>query len=367
MVVVRLVDQQLVVDAHTLASPATRHRLQHQVDPTAVAGAHGGHDEHLAVAGAVLAVGTRLGIVADGHFAPCAGHVIVDVEQPAAGGRLLGAATEQHLAIRQFFDLGLVTIGCYCRPGARASQGMPRLAEIVAIEHHATHSHGAVNRRVDAVIVAPLDAAALADAPTGEEQGIDLGITGKDAVDVAGYLAARPRCAAVIANVAPHAQRVLQCRCQETLIARGAHDEQFSRLAVNNRCRIAVAVVKTLVFAVPIGNHDGIAPRPAAVIAGLAQDVDARIAADVRVVAMPVVTNSEQPAVLQLHNGRDAVIAARSDFGVKHRHRHRIALAVRRCGDLIAQNHLDYLVGIGNVHLSVAVHVAVDALCDGRL
>ena len=82
---------------------------------------------------------------------------------------------------------------------------------------------------------------------------------------------------------------------------------------------------------------------------------------------MPVVGNSQQPAVGNLHDGRNAVIMAGSDIGVKHRDGYRIRLVARRSGYPFAQNHLDHLVGVGNVYLTVTVHVAVDALRTGRL
>ena len=78
------------------------------------------------------------------------------------------------------------------------------------------------------------------------------------------------------------------------MFARGTHDEQFTRLTVNDCRRIAMAVVEALFTHVSVGNHHGSTPRLAIILADFAHNVDALVAADVSVAVMPVVGNGEQ-------------------------------------------------------------------------
>ena len=110
----------------------------------------------------------------------------------------------------------------------------------------------------------------------------------------------------------------MQGGVQKALLARSAHDEHPARLAVHDCRRVAVTVVKTLAPTVAIGNHAGLAPRPAAIAAESAHDVDAPVAADVIVAAMAVIGDGEQSAVKQLHNGRNAIVLPPRHIGVEH-------------------------------------------------
>ena len=67
---------------------------------------------------------------------------------------------------------------------------------------------------------------------------------------------------------------------------------------------------------------------------------------------------------MQLNDGWDAVVVAGREFGIKYRHRYRVQFRLIRWWNRsrIAQNHINYLVHIGNVHLAIAVHVTIDAL-----
>ena len=123
-----------------------------------------------------------------------------------------------------------------------------------------------------------------------------------------------------------------------------------------------MAVVEALLAHVAVGNDEGAAPGLAAVIADSTHDVDALVAADVGVAAVPVVGNGEQPSVAHLYNRWNAVEVTWGEIGVKHGHRIGIGF-VRGRGDCVAHNYAYYLVHVGNAYFAVAVHVAIDALC----
>ena len=78
-----------------------------------------------------------------------------------------------------------------------------------------------------------------------------------------------------------------------------------------------MAIVETLFTLVALGYDEGIAPSLAFIIADFAHNVDALVAADVRVAVVPVVGNDEQSAVVHLHDCGDAVVLVDWYFGVK--------------------------------------------------
>ena len=164
--------QGLVVDAHIGASGAEGNALQSEANFSAVHVVDCIDKENLAVGAVLQGFEATFFVLRESgcRFPRASGvpvaHVVENIEEASAGN----AAREHHTAVGEFFDFGFVA--GRCGRSMNIAQGVPRAAEVVAVDH-AVAAGACAEGRVESVVTTHFHELTLANASAAEEHRVD--------------------------------------------------------------------------------------------------------------------------------------------------------------------------------------------------
>ena len=191
-------------------------------------------------------------------------HIVEHIEKSST----IGATREHDIAIGQFLHLGFITL--WRRRGVDGAERMPCASEVVGINHAVT-ARTCTEGSIKSVVFAHLDATALTDATTPEEERLhrtELTLVEKSINRLCYFCWTRPSATAIRAVEHCHAVGILTRRSTVTIhrVARDTNHHHFIALAVGYDGSIAITALATTSDAIALCQYVLWRPRLSVVV-----------------------------------------------------------------------------------------------------